>query len=200
MFCDVGVWCAILQRLHETPSEPVAACLVDPSQSDFLKSLSSQRGQHRREGAIRWKSCMFIVPVFLQQLIYASLLNLEKKKVMTDPCNTLNLCLSYICECVGGESTRLLISDVIESQWESVVVLYSIQAPPPACVHGSPHGPAASHFHHALLCCRERERGREAEIQSCCSWLCALMLIYHVRSERACKHMQATTFSVYIND
>lgn len=55
----------------------------------------------------------------------------------------------------------LLISDVIESQWECAGVLVSILAPPPAFVHGSPHGPAASHFHHVLLCSRQRQKHRD---------------------------------------
>lgn len=78
------------------------------------------------------------------------------------------------------ERDSLLINDVIASQWEYAVVLVSIQAPPPASVHGSPHGPAASHFHHAVTLLQ-----RQAGTQRCCSWLCA-----HVHSEVACQHVQ----------
>lgn len=71
-------------------------------------------------------------------------------------------CACTICEREGeGELDSLLINDVIDSQWEHAVALVSIQAPPPASVHGSPHG-----LQHHIFTMRysAADRGRNTEM------------------------------------
>lgn len=155
-------------NLHALWSTAFISCEMFCRKRNLSSNAQFIQGSGESETILRWRRQFCISPNALAATNSDESLRVRKESqaiqlaFLTCICILLYRSVRERGESLLSLSLQPLINDVIESQWERTVELVSIQAPPSSrFVHGSPHGPAASHFHHALLCSRERERERQ---------------------------------------